>query len=407
MTRRSLSSVLLNSKLVSVLLAVLLWIYVVGVRGPDTTKSIEAQIMAVNVPQGYVVVGSLPTVSVTLRGPMSTLWNLTNGYVTPTVDLRGRTDGSLIMSVQVQVVGLTGVTVEGIDPKDVNVQLEQLQTVTVPVHAEVSGTLPQGLVLGVLRVEPTSIEVSGPGSLVNQVKEAALEVALDKVGTATAGSLTIAGDVVAYDTRGHVVDGVLVSPRSAVAILPILDASTLKTVPVVPLVIGHPTSGYAVASASCMPAVVMVTGTPAALSRVQAVWTAPVDVSDETANLTRKVGLTLPAGVSVVGGVKATSCEIVIEQVLVIAVPDVTLEARGADSRWKVSLGTASVSVLISGTGSAIKALQASQIRPYVDVSQSPMADGTYPVLLDGLSQGVVSVSVMPSSVVVDIQKGP
>jgi YbbR domain-containing protein len=407
MARRSLSSVLLNSKLVSVLLAVLLWVYVVGVRGPDTTKSIEAQVMAVNIPQGYVVAGSLPTVSVTLRGPMSTLWNLTSGYVTPTIDLRGRTDGSLIMSVQVQVVGLTGVTVEGIDPKDVNVQLEQLRTVTVPVHAEVSGTLPQGLVLGVLRVEPTSIEVSGPGSLVNQVKEAALEVALDKVGTATAGSLTIAGDVVAYDTRGRVVDGVLVSPRSAVAVLPILDGSRLKTVPVVPLVVGHPTSGYAVGSASCTPAVVMVTGTPATLSRVQAVWTAPVNVSDETANFTRQVGLTLPAGVSVVGGAKAASCEVVIEQVLVIAVPDVTLEARGADSRWKVSLGTASVSVLISGTGSAIKALQASQIRPYVDVSQSPLADGTYPVLLDGLSQGVVSVSVMPSSVAVDIQKGP
>lgn len=407
MARRSLSSVLLNSKLLSVLLALLLWVYVVGVRGPDTTKSIEAQVMAVNVPQGYVVTGSLPTASVTLRGPMSTLWNLTSGYVTPTVDLRGRTGGSFITTIQAQIVGLNGVTVESIDPKDVNVQLEQLQTLTVPVHAEVSGTLPQSLVLGVLRVEPTSIEVSGPGSLVSQVKEAALEVALDKIGAATAGSLTIAGNIVAYDARGHIVEGVLLSPRSAVAVLPILDAATLKTVPVVPSIIGHPASGRAVSGASCSPAVVMLTGTPAALGQVRAVWTASVDVTDETGTLTRQVGLVLPTGTSVIGDTKTVACKVVIEEVLVLAVPDVTLEARGAEAGWKVTPGTTAVSVLISGTESVIKTLQTSQIRPYVDVSQPPLADGTYPVIVDGLAQGVVSASVNPSSVTVDIQKGP
>jgi YbbR domain-containing protein len=407
MARRSLGSILLNSKLVSVLLAVLLWVYVVGVRGPDTTKSLEAQVMAVNVPQGYVLAGSLPTVNVTLRGPMSTLWNLTSGYVTPTVDLRGRTDGSFIVTVQAQVVGLTGVTVETIDPKDVNVQLEQLQTITVPVHAEVSGTLPQNLVMGALRVEPTTIQVSGPGSLVNQVKEAALQISLDKVGAATAGSLTIAGDIAAYDARGHVVDGVLLSPHSAVAVLPILDGTTLKAVPVVPAVVGHPASGYAVSGASATPAVVLVTGTPATLSQIQAVWTGSIDVSDQTGTITKQVALVLPAGASVIGGTKTASCKVAIEQVLVLAVPDAVLEVRGAGTGWKVTPATTTVSILISGTESVIRTLETSQVKPYVDVSQPPLSDGSYPVLVDGLAQGIVSASVSPSSVIVDIQKGP
>jgi len=407
MTRRSLGSVLLNSKLISVLLAVLLWVYVVGVRGPDTTKSVEAQVMAVNVPQGYVVAGSLPTVNVTLRGPMSTLWNLTSGYVTPTVDLRGRSDGSFIAAVQAQVVGLTGVSVESIDPKDVNVQLEELQTLTIPVHAEVSGMLPQNLVLGALRVEPTVIQVSGPGSLVNQVKEAALQISLDKVGTAAAGSLTIAGDIVAYDARGHAVEGVLLSPHSAVAVLPILDGTTLKAVPVVPAVVGHPGSGYAVSGASVTPAVVMITGTPAALSQVQSVSTASVNVSDETGTVTRQVALVLPAGTSIVGGAKTGSCRVIIEQVLVLAVPDAALVVRGAGAGWKVTPAVTSVAVLISGTESVIRALETSQIKPYIDVSQPALPDGTYAVLVDGLTQGIVSASVNPSSVVVDVQKGP
>ena len=197
------------------------------------------------------------------------------------------------------------------------------------------------------------------------------------------------------------------SPRSAVAILPILDTATLKTVPVIPSITGHPMSGYAVASGSCTPAIVMVTGTAAVLSQVQAISTIAVDVSGESGILTKQVDLILPPGVSLVSGSKAVSCRVVIEQVVVLAIPDVQIEVRGAGSGWKVSLGTTSASVLISGTNSAVMALRSSQIKVYVDVSQPPLADGSYAVSVDGLMQGVVSATVTPSSVVADVQKGP
>jgi YbbR domain-containing protein len=407
MAKRNIGAMLFNSKIISVLMAVLLWVYVVGIRGPDTTKSVETQLMAVNVPQGYVLAGTLPTVTVTLRGPMNTLWNITGSYVTPTVDLRGRSEGSFITSVQAQVVGLTGVTVETVAPNEVNVQLERLETVTVPVHAEMSGTLPLSLVLGTVRIEPGSIEVSGPGSLVSQVKDAALVVALDKLGATTGGNLTVAGDVVAYDARGNVVEGVLLSPRSAIAVLPILDAATLKTVPVIPTVTGHLMSGYAVAGASCTPEIVMVTGTSTVLSPVHAVSTTAVDVSGESGSLTKQVNLILPPGISLLGGSKSVSCHVSIEQVVVLAIPDVPIEVRGAEPGWQVSLGTTSASVLVSGANSVVMALHSSQIKAYVDVSQPALADGSYPVSVDGLTQGVVSALVTPSSVTGVVQKGP
>ncbi|MHB8105811.1 MAG: CdaR family protein [Candidatus Cryosericum sp.] len=407
MAKRNIGAMLFNSKIISVLLAVLLWVYVVGIRGPDTTKSVEAQLMAVNVPQGYVLSGTLPTVTVTLRGPMNTLWNITGSYVTPTVDLGGRSEGSFITSVQAQVVGLTGVTVETVAPNEVNVQLERLETVTVPVHAEMSGTLPVSLVLGTVRTDPGSIQVSGPGSLVNRVKDAALVVALDKLGATTGGNLTVAGDVVAYDASGNVVEGVLLSPRSAVAVLPILDTSTLKTVPVIPTVTGHPMSGYAVADASCTPAIVMITGTSTAISSVEAVSTTAVDVSGGSGPLTKQVSLVLPSGVSLLGSSKTASCHVSIEQVVVLAIPDVPIEVRGAESGSQVSLSATSASVLISGTNSVVTTLHSSQIKAYVDVSQPALADGSYSVSVDGLTQGVVSALVTPSSVTAVIQKGP
>ena len=154
------------------------------------------------------------------------------------------------------------------------------------------------------------------------------------------GNLTIAGDVVAYDASGNVIEGVLLSPRSAVAILPILDAATLKTVPVTPSITGHPMGGYAVASGSCTPAIVMVTGTSEVLSQIQTISTTAVDVSGDSGILTKQVELILPPGVSLVSGNKAVSCRVVIEQVVVLAIPDVPIEVRGAGSGWKVTLGT-------------------------------------------------------------------
>lgn len=406
MTKRSFGGVLFNSKVLSVLLSIVLWVYVAGVRGPDTTKSVSAQVMATNVPQGYVLSGSLPTVTVTLQGPTNALWNVTGTYVTPTVDLRGRAEGSFIASIQVQMVGLSGVTVESVDPKEVSVLLERLQTATVPVTPEVSGALSSDLVLGTLKVEPSSVEVSGPGSLVSQVKGAVLKVALDKIAAPSKGNVTIAGDITAYDARGQTVQGVLLSPHSAIAVLPILDSSTLKTVPLLASTTGYPKSGYALTSAVCTPAIAMVTGPSAALDQLKVIRTEPVDISTLTGTSTKQAKLILPAGVSVVSGSQTVSCQITIEPVIVLAVPDVAVEVRGADASWKVTLDTTAVSVLVSGTSSTIMGLKPAQIRAYVDVSAPALSDGGYEVLLDGLPQGIVSVTVTPASVIAEIQKG-
>ncbi len=406
MARRSVGAVFFNAKVLSVLLAIALWVYVAGVRGPNTTKSISAQVVATNIPQGYVLSGMLPTVNVTLQGPANTLWNVSSSYITPTVDLRGRTDGAFIATVQVQLVGLSGVTVQNVDPKEVNVLLERLQTTTVPVTPEVTGVLSSNLVLGTIKVDPSSIQVSGPTSLVSQVREALLKVALDKIAVPLKGTLTIAGDIVACDSKGQEVEGVSLSPHSAVAILPLLDSSTLRTVPLLPDTTGYPKSGYALASAVCTPALVMVTGPASILSQLQAIKTEPIDISAMTGTVVKQTKVVLPAGVSLASGESNISCRLVVEPVIVLAIPGISIMVRGASPSWKVAPETSTVSVLLSGTSSVIMGLKASQIQAYVDVSTPSLSDGGYEVFLDGLPQGIVSATVTPASIIVDIDKG-
>jgi len=263
------------------------------------------------------------------------------------------------------------------------------------------------MVLGMPHAEPPTVEVSGPSSLVSTVKEAAVVVSLDKLGTPAGGNLTVAGGVVAFDAEGNAVTGVLLSPQSAAAILPILDSSRVRTLPVLPVIGGRPAAGYAVGSTSCTPAVVMVTGEPDVLGQLKVIPTSPVDVSDRSGVVTRDVELALPSGVSLMGGAKVVTCRIALDPVEVLAIPDVPVQVRGAGSSWKVTIGTTSVSVLVSGTSTAIASLGSSQVKAYIDVSQAPLADGSYPISLEGLTQGVISATATPSSIQADVQKEP
>lgn len=407
MAKRSISSVMLNAKVLSVFLAVGLWIYVAGVRGPDTAKSLSADVMAINVPQGYVVSGALPSVTVTLRGPMNALWNVTNEYVTPTADLRGRTEGSSVVPVSVQIAGLSGVTVEQVEPRDVSIYLEKLETVSMAVTAELSGALPSGLVIGSIEIQPSTVLVSGPSSAVSRVRDVSVSIALDRLGILAAGNISVAGDVRAYDAQEQVVTGVHLSPGTVAAILPVADAGTVRTVPILPVVAGRIRPGYALIGVSCTPAVVMVRGEKGVIDALQSLGTLPIDISEDTGSTQHKVGLSVPQGLTVAGGVVEITCQVLVEPVVLLAVPQIQLEIRGAGSGWQTSPEVSSVSMLVTGSNSVVLGLRPSQLHAYVDISVPPRDDGSYPVYIEGLPQGIVSVAVTPEAVIVGIVKEP
>jgi hypothetical protein len=90
-----------------------------------------------------------------------------------------------------------------------------------------------------------------------------------------------------------------------------------------------------------------------------------------------------------------------------LAVPQIQLEVRGAGSGWQTSPEVSSVSMLVTGSNSVVLGLRPSQLHAYVDVSVPPRDDGSYPVYIEGLPQGIVSVAVTPEAVIVGIVKEP
>ena len=88
---------------------------------------------------------------------------------TATIDVSDVTPGGGPARVPIVITSLDDeITVLGSDPDAATVELDALETKTVPVVVD-RGTVPDGLELGETTVDPVSVQVSGPSSVVRNV----------------------------------------------------------------------------------------------------------------------------------------------------------------------------------------------------------------------------------------------
>jgi YbbR domain-containing protein len=155
-------------KLFSLLLATLMWFAI------SSENNLEISLVA---PLGYqsrppnteITHDQVKQVSLRLRGSASLLAELSNADVTVAISLAGEEPGpkSVLLSADDHVQKPFGVEVLRIEPNRVQFDLERTLTKRVPVYPNIEGTLADGFVLGEVRVDPDSIEVTGPESSID------------------------------------------------------------------------------------------------------------------------------------------------------------------------------------------------------------------------------------------------
>lgn len=153
--------------LLALVAAFLLWY---AVAGPRRERISERQLMVpltlVNIPRNLVITSDVrESVAVRLRGAVSRAFD---SAIQPEVvlDLRGAQPGSHSYPIEESDIRLPpDVSVVSVDPPEIRLTLERMETKTLPVRAVIQGTPAAGFVLGEVRVVPDTLTVQGPGSL--------------------------------------------------------------------------------------------------------------------------------------------------------------------------------------------------------------------------------------------------
>jgi len=275
-------------RLLALLLAFALWIYVSNEQSPLREKTLTIELENTGLEQGLVISGGMPeTVKVKVQGNRSQLANIVPGDFSAVVNIPEGKTGDIVIPVQVSAP--TGLRIAQVTPDEVSISIDSVAEKQVAVAVSLRGTPGQGFTALAPFYQPDTVVVRGPTRLLDGIKQAT-------------ALIDIQGAVKDVDQVLQVGVGnlnVTLEPSSVRVVVPIVGMVPTKTAPVLLQVIGSPATGFYVKSSVSDPVSVQLSGQPETLSTINNIKTEPVDITGIDKSLAREVVLAVPQGVSV------------------------------------------------------------------------------------------------------------
>lgn len=234
----------LGLKLISLLIAFLLWFVVVQVGDPKDDRDMgNIQVKLVNTDllekenKVYEILDNTDTVRVTVYAPKSVFAQLRNSDITAEADVSKLTDINTV-PITFTASNANVVSIKG-SHDVVRLNVEEKASKYVTLMSNTVGEVADGYMVYSLTPDQNRIEVSGPKSAVDQVKYAGVEIDV----TDATSNLTANVDIRLYDAEGNKVERVnLVKNVDYVKMS--AEILAVKEVPIELEVAGTPAKGY-------------------------------------------------------------------------------------------------------------------------------------------------------------------
>jgi YbbR domain-containing protein len=388
-------SSILNIKVLSVIFAIALWYYVVGIQGPTIVRNYtKVPVVPVNVPPESFVINDLGYVTITAEGPSKVILGIKDTDFTALVDMAGKVAGDYYLSVETRSP-LSNVIIKTVSPDKVKVQLETLSSMSVPISV-VFQNVPAGFLPDTPIVSPASAIVLGPESALNNVEK--VYVTVDFKLQANEGTYTLPIQIAMKE--GSTNEHVYVNPSSCAVVIRKLTSGVNLTLPITPNIQGTPYSGFGLKSVTVSPNTILVKGSYDVLSKINTIQTLPIDISNLTKPTSFNINLVLPDGVSSDAD-KTCVVKVDIEPVTSqsFKMPITILHAQDKI----VTASVDAVEVVLTGFKDALTALDINTVRAEVDTTGFVAGTYSLPVRISNLPQGIFANLITPPTVDVKV----
>jgi YbbR domain-containing protein len=320
---------------------------------------------------------------------------------TAEVDVSGVTPGTGPVSLPVIVKSIDQrITVVDWSPDRVTVQLDELVEREVPVTVD-PGTIPDGLGIGTTTVDPSTVIVSGPASVVGTVVSAQAAPVIQASGLSVDQDLALT----AIDRLGDPVSPVKLEPDTARVQIPVFPNVDSRTITIGPVVTGTPATGFEVATITVDPTAVTVNGDAERLAALDSIETEPVSVSGASKTVEATVGLAPPDGVAPIDA-DTVRVTVTFRPVNATRAFEVGFRYVGDDVALRYSIPTDRVLVTIGGSVADLDRLDGATLVADLDVSDLRPGTTDVPVTMD-LPEGLTLVSANPVTIPVTATEVP
>jgi YbbR domain-containing protein len=285
-----------GTKIFSLVLAILFWVFVMDQVDPEITKVIESvPVQLINqqeLDQNDLIIMDQYDyfVNVEITGRRNNVLNTSKSSIYLWADVRNVKKGSNVLQIN-KTINSEAVTIQTLIPNEIVLSIDQIVSIPKPVKVTVSGTYPESLYQSGMTISPEEVKVTGPESVVNQVAYLGGTLNVSNIDSDTTKEISL----VPYDNDGEMVSGVTLDESySSVSI----NVGMSKTVSVTPVINGTPMEGYEIVSATVTPESILISGNEAIVNALTEVQAEPINLKgEETATLIVEKSLELPSGI--------------------------------------------------------------------------------------------------------------
>lgn len=386
----------------SLLLAVILWMYVMTDLNPADTKTLY------NVPVVFtgldtleergltISEGANQTVTLSLQATRSVLQQLNNENVSVAINVSNKDTG-----VQTEVnytptyprsVSNDPITIRSRSPSVIQYTISKWVTREIEVRGSFTGSVAEGFQKGELSISPSTITVSGQEDVVNQIDYAQVVLSQTELSETYTGELPFA--LVGFNGEAVSAEGLELSSQTVMVTLPVVQLKEVKlTVEVVPG--GGATQDDAEITIS--PESIMVSGGEDDLESLTEISLGQIELQKifGTDQITFKIPL--DESLTNVSGVSEATVTVSISGLATRTIEVDNIQVIEPDG-YHAELVTTSRLVMIRGSQDAVDQVIPSQIRIVADLSEmgeESIATGTQTVPVKVYLDGTGDVGVV------------
>lgn len=391
-------------KLISVLIGVLLWSFVIAEVNPSQRTTIRG--VAIDVrneneleSQDLKITSMEPaTVSFNVSGKRNALGNASSQNYQAYVDVSNLREGT--QSVPIRYELPSGILLDDTVTENVNVVVEKVITKDLPITVKLEGNLKENYILEGTTPTPSKITVVGARSAVERIDTLTTSVLTEGIEQDT----TVNVPIKVLDHEGVEVTGVTLGQSFANVAISIMKT---KDVPIRVVQQNEPAADTRIKSIRVVPDSILIKGKKAAVDTVTAINTETVDLSQIRADGERKISLNMPAGVVAVDPNREIRIAIDVDlqenKIVEIPIDKIVLPIISDDRKLSIVSGLDVINVTVKGFAEDLVAITADnvEVKMTLDSNQPGTRRGT---LEATVPESATIVSISPSTLAVMVE---
>ncbi|NTV89282.1 MAG: hypothetical protein HGA22_02800 [Clostridiales bacterium] len=368
-------------KVMSVLIAIFIWIFVLNTSNPYETATFKSIPLKVENESfldenDYVLKNNYKTsIDITVRGRHDSISQVKDSDFSASIDfskIKSADDSSL--AINGPFCSAKDISIVSYNPEKIDIVLSRIKGNSFPLELSSDITVKTGYKIVSVTPNIDSLTLEGEEALVNSVDKVVASISIKDLDKDVNKSV----ECKVLNKEGKEISSLSKGLTVEVAV------KVAKAVSVSMTVEGSLNDNYAEVSRTVLPNVVYITGTAAVLSKITEIKTAAVSIQDATENITSKVPLVLPEGVKLADMENSVAVGIEIEPILTntfeIAGSGITLINQALDGSAEYKVKSEKVEVTLKGRKSLLENISAASLSPSADVS--------------GLSEGIHRVKL-------------